>query len=240
MEVSMTRTLSWTTSRTAAVIGVLLLFSSSGAFAGTILPVVQPYLSFADSPFSTQTFSYFYLETFEEPNAPTVPGVMYTPGVQVLGPGGAIDSVDGGGNNGHSLFYSCGACGITFTFNAAALGGHLPTSAGIVWTDGDPSSTIGRLFSAYDQNGVLIGQLNNFNDGWFFEGDGNPQHFIFFGATNPGGISSISIANGSGGIEVDHLQFGFQPSSVPEPGSMVLLGTGVLGLAAATRRKLPR
>ena len=234
----MTRSVLRTHGRAALVIGIVLSLGASGAFANTILPVVQPYFSFANSPFANQTFSYFYLETFEEPGAPTVPGVTYTPGVQVIGPGGAVDSVDGGGNNGHSLFYYCGACGITFTFNAAALGGHLPTSAGIVWTDGDPSSTIGRLFSAYNQNGVLIGQLNNYNDGWFYEGDGNPAHYIFFGATNAGGISSISIANGNGGIEVDHLQFGYQPSGVPEPGSMVLLGTGLAGLATVLRRKL--
>lgn len=214
-----------------------LLLSATGAHAG-VLPVVQPYLSFNDSPFHGQTFSYFYLETFEETGAPTVPGVSYTPGVQVIGPGGSIDSVDGGGNNGRSLFYNCGSCGITFTFNAAALGGHLPTSAGIVWTDGDPSSTIGRLFSGYDQHGNLIGHLNNFNDGWFYEGDGNPADFIFFGVTNPGGISSISIANGNGGIEVDHLQYGYQPSTVPEPGSLVLLTTACAGVVTALRRKM--
>ena len=223
--------------RVSAVLCLAMLLCSSGAHAGTLLPVVQPYLSFSDSPFFGQTFSYFNLETYEEPGAPTAPGVSFTAGAIVVGPGSAIDSVDGGGNNGHSLFFACGACGITFTFNAAALGGNLPTSAGIVWTDGDPGA-FGREFQAYDQNGVLIGTTFDTTDGWFFEGDGNPEHFHFFGATNAGGISKIFIANGDGGIEVDHLQYGFQPSSVPEPGSLLLLGSGLSGLAGVIRRKL--
>ena len=223
--------------RVAAALCLAVLLCSAGAHAGTMLPVVQPYLSFADSPFFGQTFSYFYLETYEEPGAPTSPGVSFTPGAGVVGPGPAIDSVDGGGNNGHSLFYGCGSCGITFTFNAAALGGNLPTSVGIVWTDGDPG-TFGREFQAFDQNGILIGTIFDNTDGWYFEGDGNPEHFHFFGATNPGGISSIFIANGGGGIEVDHLQYGFQGTVIPEPGSLLLLSSGLCGLAGVVRRKL--
>lgn len=211
---------------------VAMTLCPAGAYAG-ILPIVHPYLSFADSPFSGQTFSYFHLETFEEPGAPTVPGVTYTPGGSVVGPGAAIDSVDGGGNNGHSLFYGCGSCGITFTFNAAALGGNLPTSAGIVWTDG----LLKIHFQAYDQSNNLIGSIVDSTLGDYSNGDGNPQHYRFFGATNAGGISSIFISNDGGGIEVDHLQFGFQPSAVPVPTAIWLFGSAVAGLIGFARRK---
>jgi len=215
------------------LIGLAVMLSVGTAHAG-ILPVVQPYESFSDSPFSGQPFTWFYLEDFEDGFLNT-PGVTASTGV-VAGPGAEIDSVDGGGNNGHSFFSESGAAGITFTFNAAALGGHLPTAAGIVWTDGDPGS-FGREFQAFDENNVQIGStLFNLNDGWFFEGDGNPEHFIFFGVTNPGGISSIFIANGAGGIEVDHLQYGLNAATTPEPGSMMLLASGLLGLAGWRRK----
>ncbi len=156
-----------------------------------------------------------------------------------MGPGPAIDSVDGGGNAGHSFFSGCGSCGITFTFDKTALGGHLPTSVGIVWTDGDPGS-FGREFQAFDENNAQIGStLFNMNDGWFFEGDGTPEHFIFFGVTNPGGISSIFIANGAGGIEVDHLQYGLNaPVGAPEPASIMLLASGLLGLGISRRKRM--
>jgi hypothetical protein len=151
-----------------------------------------------------------------------------------LRPGPFIDSVEGPGDLGHSWFSSNGAAGITFTFNKAVLG-HLPTDAGIVWTDGDAPN---RTFKAYDQNGVLLGTIVDSTQKFFSTGgDGDPSNYRFFGATNAGGISSIFIANDSGGIEVDDLQFGFLSSNIPESSTwaMVLLGFAGLGFAAYHR-----
>jgi hypothetical protein len=192
------------------------------AQADPLIGPIQPYESFNDSPFKGLNFTDFQLISMTNlpDGAFSVPGVTATAGLQVVGPGGAIDSVDGAGNNGHSLFSGCGSCGITFTFDSAVLG-FLPTNAGIAWTDGV------RLihFSAIDANGNSLGQIDDNTCCDFNEGDGNPANFRFFGAVDSAGIKSITISNDGGGIEVDHLQFGLiSPSngSVPEPSTAAL------------------
>lgn len=205
-------------------------FAASGAQAALIGPVM-PYFSFNDSPFFGQSFNYFHLDDFES-GALTAPGVTASPGSVVVGPGPLVDSVDGGGPNGHSLFNGCGSCGITFTFDVGVLG-HLPTSVGIVWTDGDGPD---RHFQAFDQNNTSLGTITDGTPLFFSSGgDGDADNYRFFGATNAGGISSIFISNDGGGIEVDHLQFGFA-GNVPEPAAWALMIAG-FGLAGAGLRR---
>jgi len=105
----------------AAALAVAWVFILGGpsAQAGVIGPIL-PYFGLAQSPFNGLAFSYFFLETFEEPGAPTVPGVTASGGA-VIGPGFEVDSVEGV-SNGHSYFSNSGANGVTFTFNAADLG----------------------------------------------------------------------------------------------------------------------
>ncbi len=216
------------------VVGVLGLVGAVGAHAdGVIGPVFGP------SPFDALTFSSFQLIRMTDLPVgfvgPTlVPGVGLTGAApQILPPGSLIDSADGG-NAGQSLFSGCGACGFTFTFDAAVLG-SLPTAAGIVWTDGD----FDIHFSAIDANGNSIGAIDD-NSGCDFDscGDGKPSNYRFYGATDALGIKSITISNDAGGIEVDHLQFGVlaPTSSVPEPGSFFLLGSALVGLTGWVKR----
>ena len=220
----------------AFALWLCLLIGVTPLHAALIGPV-QPYESGNDSPFkSFPNFTLVDMTLLPDGlfSLAGVTGVTATAGIEIVGPGGEIDSVDGMGNNGHSLFSGCGSCGITFTFDPNALG-FLPTAAGIVWTDG----VLKIHFSAIDANGHSIGQIDDGSGCDFTCGDGNPTHFRFFGVTDPVGIKSITISNDFGGIEVDHLQFATLPTqgSVPEPSSVALmmLGGGVL-LAAARRR----
>jgi hypothetical protein len=223
-----------------------LLSMGTGAVQAQIFGPT-PYLAFdntlpgagsAISPFSSIGFSdYFHLETFQD-------GLLNTPGVSaasgsVIGPGGLTDSVDaddgtidGSGTLGRNFFSSNGSVGLTFTFNAAALGG-LPTHAGLVWTDGAGAIT----FDAFDGSGTLIGSASGTHAGATFNGQTNEDRF--YGIIAPGGIGSIRIRNVSGGIEADHLQYGrtMATSAAPEPSTLALLAVSGAAFCGISWRK---
>ncbi|MGE5170255.1 MAG: hypothetical protein ACM3JC_07775 [Rudaea sp.] len=235
----------------ALLVGLVTLATASVAAAQTFIGP-SPYLSQADSPFAaTITAGTTFLETFES-GALTTPGVTPSTG-SVVAPGGITDSVDGDdgaidgfGTAGHSFFSGNGAAGITFTFDATVLG-HLPTQVGIVWTDGAGTTT----FEAFGPGGASLGTIGPvaIADGAI---TGETAEDRFFGVTNAAGISAIKISNTSGGIEVDHLQYGVfgaaPPPSAPLPipatsdGALLLLALlaatlGVRGLAKSRRRR---
>jgi hypothetical protein len=218
----------------ALTIGVALTLLASGAQASTMIGPILPYFGLAQSPFNGLPFSYFHLDTFES-GALTAPGVTPSAG-GVIGPGGAVDSVEGPGPLGHSWFSGSGAAGVTFTFSATILG-QLPTHVGIVWTDGDGPN---RTFKAFDASHTLIGTIIDPTQKFFSTGgDGDIANYRFFGVIDPAGISSIFIANDGGGIEVDDLQYGaLSSTNTPEPGtfSLILLAAGVLVTRTVRRR----
>lgn len=221
-------------------IGLLLMFLGAPARAALVGPV-NPYLSAADSPFNPADYASFYLEDFED-------GLLNTPGVSASGGGvtsvvfgpsihDSVDGddgvIDGSGLQGDSFFSPNGFIGISFSFDLSILG-VLPTAAGIVWTDGAGSAT----FEAFDSLGFSLGILSANNaDGVV---NGTTGEDTFFGVTNATGISRISIKNVSGGIEVDHLQYGVgTPGTgvVPIPAAAWLFGSALVGLAGFARRR---
>jgi hypothetical protein len=190
------------------------------------------YASFGDSPFNGLSFSYFFLENFED-------GLLNTPGVtasagQILAPSSITDSVDaddgavdGSGAGGYDWYYGA-ANSDTFVFSfAAGVLGHLPTHAGLVYTDGLGDA----IFEAFGPSGISLGSIGPvyLEDGFY---GGLTRDDRFFGAINPGGISAIRIKSAS--IEVDHLQYG-NIAAVPEPATLTLFSLGLVGLAAARR-----
>ncbi len=197
------------------------LSASLGASATLIGPT--PYLSVADSPWTGLGLAGFQLEDFED-GVNNLTGVTPVPVGQILAPGGLTDSVDGddgnidgSGTSGHSLFSGGGAAGFEFTFT-----GDLPTHAGLVWTDGSGSI----VFEAWDSSDVSMGTVvGSHADGGF---SGQTAEDRFYGAINMNGIKRIKILNSSGGIEIDHIQFG--GNAVPEPATMTILGLGALAV----------
>lgn len=198
-----------------------------------------PYLRTADSPFAADiTAGTTLLEDFEDGLFNT-PGVTSFPAPLVCSEAvcaGITDSVDGddgvidgSGLDGHSGFSVDGALGFTFTFT-----GPLPTQAGVVWTDGRGDIT----FEAFGPDGFTsLGTLTGTHAGSFITGQTDEDRF--YGVTNAAGISKIFISNASGGIEVDHLQFGNPATDgrVPEPGTLVLVASGLAGLGAVSWRR---
>lgn len=217
----------------------VLACAAAPALAGVVTPLgPSSYLSFADSPLNGLAFDYFHLETFED--GLNTPGASASSGT-IVANGEAIDSVDGddgaidGSGNGGTSWYP-GQQAISFSFDALALGGNLPTHVGIVWTDvglvfagdfGVTDITV-RAFDA-GNNELASFIAPGLGDGSVLGGTAEDR---FLGVIAPGGIARIELStSNSTDWEVDHLQYGY----VPAPGALALAGLG--GLVAVRRRR---
>lgn len=168
------------------------------------------YLKKADSPFSAMTFTWSHFEDFEDKKLDK-PGVTASSSSLSSGFGASlIDSVDE--DDGDATDGKCSTCDalwgsgkIQFTFDKNTLGNY-PTHVGIVWTDGSGQIS----FEAFSDCGSL-GKVGPFSETGSPDGDfnGKTGEDRFFGVSSPLGITHIIISNSSGGIEVDHLHYGY-------------------------------
>jgi hypothetical protein len=206
----------------------------TSATAAPVLFGPSSYLSEADIPAGFyQSGVPAFLDNFED--GPGIGGGLTASAGSRIGVGvfdGIRDSVDGddgaidgSGTAGSSWFFGSGATGVQFTYT----GSDLPTAFGLVWTDGAGTIT----FKAFDGSDTLLFSqtFTGIPDG---SSAGTTAEDRFFGLTFDGGIKSIFISNSSGGIEVDHVQYGTMfAAPVPEPDTWALLiaGLGLIGVA---------
>lgn len=169
----------------------------------------------SESPFVGLVFDgYFHLENFEDDAFE--PG-WSVGGVQTrIGPSGITDSVDeddgaidGSGTAGSSHFSGPPS---TIVFDESALGA-LPTHVGFVWTDGGSGVTVTAEF--FGPGATPLGSVVAPGVGDASNGGGTDED-RFFGWIDPGGIASVTISHTSGGLEIDHLQYGGPPGA-PAP-----------------------
>lgn len=224
----------------AAAVAALLLSAAAPTRAATFFFNNSPYLSSANVPIGFYDGNVpAFLDDLEDGN---LGGLVSGSLGSVIGPGtfdtirDSVDADDGSidGNctpqssKCRSWFHNNGPQGVTFTYT----GGTLPTAFALVWTDGSGSVT----FSAIDGAGNSLGSITElgFADNNSASGTGEDR---FFGVTHAGGIKSITISNGlSGGMELDHIQYGNMAAAIPEPASALLLLLGLGGVAAARQR----
>lgn len=167
-----------------------------------------PYV--CESPFEGVVFDdYFHLDDFED-------AALSTPGVTAPNTSSSfldfgssfVDSVDCDDGAVDGTCFECDALfgqgTIEFTFDAEVLG-ELPSHVGLVWTDGGAGASVS--ITGYDDQDMIIytETVEGLGDASV---NGTVDEDRFFGIVHAAGIQRVVIVNSTGGLEIDHLQYG--------------------------------
>lgn len=182
-----------------------------GGAAPVVLPegVISNVPYSCESPFAGVAFpGYFYLEDFEDGDlsAPGVTASTYS--MSSSFGGGLVDSID---CDDGAVDGTCADCDalyadgtVSFTFDAEVLGA-LPSHVGLVWTDGGGGASV--TITGYDESDEVIytKTVEGIGDASIY---GTVEEDRFFGIVHEAGVARVQIVNSTGGVEVDHLQYG--------------------------------
>ena len=149
----------------------------------------------------------------------------------VAGNLGSVTFTTGALSSGSVQFGGTFAAGGTFSIVSNGLNGAPPAgtiftgtfSSAVTWTL-NPNGPVGKSMfpNEYSLTGNVTGTWSNGTSG-----SGNISLTLFSGKNPFNGSALVSSAD-----------TGFAGSAVPEPGTLGLLGTGLIGLAGVVRRKL--
>jgi hypothetical protein len=167
-----------------------------------------PYV--CEGPFEGVVFDdYFYLDDFEDA-ALDQPGVTAPNTISSLTGFGAavVDSVDCDDGAVDGTCLDCDALfgqgTIELTFDAEVLS-ELPSHVGMVWTDGGGGASV--TITGYDEQDMVVytETVQGIGDNSV---NGTVEEDRFFGIVHAAGIKRVVIVNSTGGLEIDHLQYG--------------------------------
>ena len=118
--------------------------------------------------------------------------------------------------------------GVIYGLTAGGIN-EVPTSVSVTFSGLSPTTLTGlTLFSGAGFNVDINGNVINLTSTVEFT---NGTDYLYFGPTAIVDNLSMNVANEAGAITYTPI------SAVPEPASMVLIGSAVAGLAAARRRR---
>jgi hypothetical protein len=113
-------------------------------------------------------------------------------------------------------------------------------------------AAVGLIDGNYSENGKVInnklfvdgneilGAFDNSNDGWrLYTFDINTQ-WLLDGKLNISIVTSTDPQEGWGGPDFSELYVFADTSAIPEPATMILLGSGLIGLAGYGRKKFKK
>jgi PEP-CTERM motif len=141
---------------------------------------------------------------------------------------------------GHSLGsvrFSTGAL-----ISGSIAGGGTFSSTGssfVVIGKGNYGQPKGTIFTGSFVGPITWSVVSNVGQNWTFQLTGEIQGTLYDGRTVSGTTTQLFYTNPAQLAKgIGHIRLGTTQLSVPEPGTLGLLGTGLLGIAGMFRRKL--
>lgn len=108
---------------------------------------------------------------------------------------------------------------------------------GLLWGSVDPYNTL-TFFSGANGTGTAVGSLTGANlPSSGDNGNRTATGTVYVNVNSTLAFQSLVVTSTQNAFELDDVAFGPAQVSVPEPVSLALLGSGLIGLAAVRRRK---